>query len=372
MTHFAFRSPRSEAQFARVSSLVGVVLVIAIGCGKGKPLPGAGGPPAMPVQMQVAQPTNVEDTSEFVATLKSRNSTTISPLVDGVITKIFVKSGDRVDAGTALMQIDPLKQQATVGSQEGARAAQLANLRYAREQYQRTSKLFADGVVSKQELDSAQSALDAAQEQLNALDANVREQQVQLRYYKVDASADGVVGDIPVHVGDHVTPATVLTTVDQPGKVEAYISVPVEHAPDLKMGLPVRMLGSDGKPVADGHVSFISPRVDDQTQTILVKALMDDSKYPLRTQQFARTQVVWRSHPGVTIPVLAVSRVNGQYFAFFAEGKDGSMVAHQRQLQLGDIVGNDYVVESGMKPGDKLITSVLQFLADGAPVTPKA
>ena len=73
-----------------------------------------------------------------------------------------------------------------------------------------------------------------------------------------------------------------------------------------------------------------------------------------------------------SFPVLAVSRVNGQYFAFFAEGKDGSMVAHQRQLQLGDIVGNDYVVESGMKPGDKLITSGLQFLADGAPVTPKA
>ena len=247
-----------------------------------------------------------------------------------------------------------------------------ANLRYAREQYQRTSKLFADGVVSKQELDSAQSALDAAQEQLNALDAQVREQQVQLRYYKVDASAEGMVGDIPVHVGDHVTPATVLTTVDQPGKVEAYISVPVEHAPDLKMGLPVHMLDPDSKPVANGHVSFISPRVDDQTQTILVKALMDDSKYPLRTQQFARMVVVWRSRPGLTIPVLAVSRINGQYFAFFAEGKDGGLVAHQRQLQLGDIIGNDYVVQGGMKPGDKLITSGLQFLADGAPVTPKA
>src|SRR5205823_1251599 len=114
------------------------------------------------------------------------------------------------------------------------------------------------------------------------------------------------VGDIPVHVGDHVTPATWLTTVDQPGKVEAYISVPVERAADLKMGLPVRMLDSGGKPAAEGHVSFISPRVDDQTQTILVKALMDDSKYPLRTQQIARVLVVWRSHPGLTIPVLAV------------------------------------------------------------------
>lgn len=348
-----------------------IAILAAVGCNKGKASQPPGGPPPMPVAMQVEQPSSVEDTSEFVATLKSRNSTTISPLVDGVITKIFVKSGDRVAAGAALMQIDPLKQQATVGSQEGARAAQLANVRYAREQYQRTRKLYADGVVSKQELDNAQAAIDAAQEQLNSLDAQVREQQVQLHYYKVDAPTAGVVGDIPVHVGDHVTPATLLTTVDQPGAVEAYISIPIERAPDLKMGLPVRMLDPDSKTVAEGKVSFISPRVDDQTQTVLVKAALDESKFPLRTQQFARVVLVWRSRPGLKIPVLSVSRINGQFFAFFAEGKDGALVARQRQVQLGDIVGNDYVVLGGVNPGDKLITSGTQFLADGAPVAPK-
>src|SRR5579864_7174519 len=256
----------------RNMALLAIGVLISTGCNKGKASQPQGGPPPMQVEMQVAQPSSVEDTSEFAATLKSRNSTTISPLVDGVITKIFVKSGDRVAEGAPLMQIDPLKQEATVGSQEGARAAQEANLRYAREQYQRTTKLYADGVVSKQELDNAQAALDAAQEQLKALDAQVREQQVQLHYYKVDATSAGVVGDIQVHVGDHVTPSTLLTTVDQPGTIEAYIPVPIERGPDLKLGLPVRMLDSDNKTVADGHISFISLRVDDTTQTILAKA----------------------------------------------------------------------------------------------------
>src|SRR2546425_6307957 len=90
-------------------------------------------------------------------------------------------------------------------------------------------------VVSKQSLDEAQTALEAVEAQVKALEAQVREQQVQLHYYGVLAPTSGVVGDIPVRVGDRVTPSTLLTTVDQPGDLEAYIKVPVERARELRL-----------------------------------------------------------------------------------------------------------------------------------------
>src|SRR6266849_7916544 len=147
----------------------------------------APGSSAMPVKVQVAQATAVNDSTDYVATLKSRDSAVIMPQVEGQITQIYVHSGDRVSAGAPLMQIDPAKQQATVNSQEDTRAAQEANLKWAKQQYERASTLYSAGVASKQELDQAKAALDAAQAQMRALDANVREQQVQLHYYRVAA-----------------------------------------------------------------------------------------------------------------------------------------------------------------------------------------
>jgi RND family efflux transporter MFP subunit len=340
-----------------------------LGCGtKQSAKPAGAGGQAMPVQMLVAQPQSVNDTTEYVATLKSRSSTTISPQVDGQITHINVKSGDRVAAGTLLMVIDPLKQQATVGSQEASRASKEANLRYASQQLERVKKLYAAGVVSKQDLDQAQTAYDAANADLRALDAQVREQQVQLQYFHVKALTAGIVGDIPVHVGDRVTPTTVLTTIDQPGDLEAYVDVPVEKSPQLSMGKLVEIIDAQNNVIAESRITFISPQVNDQTQTILIKARINQSKVPLRTAQFARARIVWGTRKQVLIPVLAVSRINGQFFAFIAEGNDNKMVARQRRLQLGELIGNDYVVLQGVNPGEKIITSGLQFLADGAPV----
>src|ERR1039458_2750144 len=190
----------------------------------------ANGPAGMPVKVQEARAIPVNDASEYVATLKSRDSAVIMPQVEGQVTKIFVHSGEAVGAGAPLMEIDPLKQQATVKSQESSRAAQQANLSWAKQQYERAQGLYSAGVVSKQDLDQAKSAMDAAQAQMESLDAPVREQEVQLHYYKVVAPWGGIVGDVPVRVGDRVTTATQLTTVDKPGSLEVYVYVPIEHS----------------------------------------------------------------------------------------------------------------------------------------------
>ena len=193
-----------------LSALAGALLaalLLATACGNSKAAK-AGGPQAMPVQVRTARTQKVDDTTDYVATLKSRDSAVVMPQVEGIITQIFVHSGDHVGDGAPMMQIDPAKQQATVKSQEDARAAQLAQVKWAQQNYDRVSGLANAGVVSKQDLDQARATLDAAQAQLQSLGAQVNEQQVQLHYYKVVAPRAGIVGDVPVRVGDRVVTTT--------------------------------------------------------------------------------------------------------------------------------------------------------------------
>jgi multidrug efflux pump subunit AcrA (membrane-fusion protein) len=112
----------------------------------------------------------------------------------------------------------------------------------------------------------------------------------------------------------------------------------------------------------------VAPRVDDATQTVLVKSALREIPPSLRLQQFVRARIVWRSTPGLTVPVTAVSRISGQYFCFVAEQGPNGLVAHQRPIQVGELVGNDYVITGGLKPGDKVITAGIQKIGDGAPV----
>lgn len=339
------------------------------GGGEGQTAQGA---PALPVKVQIVQAAPLDETTEYVATLKSRDSAVVMPEVEGRITDIYVHSGDHVSAGVPLMQIDPRKQEATVASQEQIRDAQQANVAWAQQQFDRTNGLYKAGVVSKQDLDQAQTALDNAKAQLQSLDAQVKQQQVELHYYKVVAPRDGIVGDVPVRVGDRVTTSTQLTTVDQPGALEAYVYVPIERSGQLRMNMPVQIVDADGKTLADSRISFISPQVDSTTQSVLVKATISNNRDRLRNAQFIRARVVWQERQAPRVPVLAVSTIGGQYFAFVAESENGKIVARQKQLQLGEMIGNDYVVLGGLKAGDKVVVSGTQFLTDGAPVTPQA
>ena len=357
----------------RLCALLAVVCfaAIAAGCGQ-KQAAGNEEPPAVAVKTAVILPVPISESSEYLGTLKSRHSVVLNPQVEGQITNIFVRSGDRVKAGTALMQIDPIKQQATLGSQEAARAAQEASVHFAQIQWERSQKLFDAGVISKQDYDQARTNLETAQHQLKSLESQVQQQQAELHYYRVNAPTDGFVGDIPVRVGDRVTNTTTLTTVDQPGPLEIYVNIPVERSKDLKMGQKVQLLDSQGKIAGETQIDFISAQVDNNTQSVLVKATVKNTSDTLRTSQFARTRVIWSVHDGPVIPVLAVQRINGQYFAFIVEGSGKSQVAHQKILALGEMVGNNYAVLNGLKSGDRVVIEGAQNLVDGASVTEAA
>jgi RND family efflux transporter MFP subunit len=350
-------------------AVVAAALPAAAACRGGEAAPGPpAGPPPAPVQLATLQEVPVPETTEYVATLRAIRSTSVKPQVDGHIRRIFVASGDLVAAGAPLVLIDPDRQRAAVESAEAALAARRADLDYARQQLARMKDLFAQRVVSQAELDQAETAVKTAEAALEAASAQLRQSRVQLEYYQVVAPTAGIVGDIPVRVGDRVTPDTVLTTVDSNDRLELYIPVPGERAAALRAGLPVQVLDEDGSPLAEVAISFVSPRVDPGTQSVLAKAVVASPGGRLRSNQFVRARITWATRPGLVVPVLAVLRLNGQPFVFVAEEQQGQLVARQRAVRLGPITGDRYTVVEGLAPGDRVVVSGVQRLGDGAPI----
>lgn len=325
---------------------------------------------ALPVKVQTIDLAPVPRQDEYVATVKSRSSASIQPQVDGSLMRILVKSGDLVRTGQLLMTIDPLKQQATVDQQRSTEAQKKAIYEYNQLELERQRGLYQGGVTSKQNYDYAIQALDNSKADWDAAKASVATQERQLAYYNLRAPFDGIVGDIPVHVGDYVSPQTLLTTVDKNAKLEAYIYIPTERASEIRMGLPVEIVTSTGELIEKSKIDFISQQVDNALQGILVKAPIHAPLDRFRHAQLVKARVIWSTAPAPTVPVLAVTRIGGQSFVYVVGSSDKGTVAKQRAVVLGDTVGNDYAVSAGLKPGDKVIVSGIQFLIDGAPIQP--
>jgi len=320
---------------------------------------------AAPVEILTLSEKPVEQTSEFVGTTKSRRSNTVQSQMEGFLLKINVKSGDRVAPGTVLFEIDATSQLAAVASMESMRAARESDVTFARQQAERAKQLLKVGAMSQQEHDLAQAQLRGAEALLKAIDEQIKQQKNEWSYSRVTAATAGVVGDIPVRVGDRITRATLLTTLEDNSGLELHLNVPVQEAPRLKLGLPVQLLDEAGQPMGTERIAFISPSVDD-AQTVLVKTPV--SRPGLRSDQFVRARIVWTTGPGLTVPIVAVSRISGQFFVFVAESANGGLVARQRPVVVGPLTGNDYLVTSGLKAGDRVIVAGVQKIGDGAPV----
>jgi RND family efflux transporter MFP subunit len=338
------------------------------GCKPAAPPPPA--PQAMPVQVAPVTLSPVPISDTYVATIKSRRSSTMQPQVDGNLVKIFVKSGDVVKAGEVLMRIDPLKQVASVQSQQGTQAQKKAVYDYNKIEVERQRKLYEAGVVSRDTYEQANQAYENSKGDYESNAALTDTQKQQLAYYDIRAPFNGVVGDIPVHLGDYVSPTTLLTTVDENADLEAYIYIPTERASLVRKGLPVQILDTAGNVVVKSTIDFLSPQVDNGLQSILAKADIPRTAQMLRNQQLVKARVTWSTAPAPTVPVLAVSTVGGQTFVFVATPKGDGFVAHQVPITVGETVGNTYPVLGGLQPGQKVITSGLQFLQEGAPVKP--
>jgi RND family efflux transporter MFP subunit len=350
------------------------------GCQKDQPKAAkAAGMQAMPVKTVPVSLQPVAQSSEYMATVKSRRSATILPQVSGLLTGISVHSGEHVKAGQVLMTIDPRQQQATVAAQTATERQKKATYDYDNIELERQKKLFAAGVTSRDALDKAQQDYDNAKADYEAARGTREMQEQTLSYYTVRAPFDGVVGDIPVHVGDYVSPAmaangiagTGLTTVDQGGDLEAYIYIPTERASEVHQGLNVELYDTSGKLLEKTTIDFVSPQVDPTLQGILAKAPVHRSPEIMRNAQLIKAKVIWSTKPLPVVPVLAVTRLGGQTFVYVAKKQpNGQFIASEMPVTVGDAVGNAYSITSGLNEGDQVVVSSTQFLVNGMPVTP--
>ena len=376
-------------------------------------------PPGVKVKLATVETGTLEESSDLIASLQSRRSVTLQPRIQGQVSQIFVRAGDQVALGRPIMQVDAAEQQAaasgisaaaqaataevenarsTLRSLQAERLSNLSDVKLNQQDYQRYSSLASQGAVSRQTQEQYNNRLQAARASLGSINAqiqaqqavvsqaekallqaqaNIKEQQVQLQYYRITAPLTGRVGDIPVKVGDFVNTSTPLTTITQNRPLEVNISVPIERSPQLRLGMPVEIMNAQGQRVGTSKVFFISPNVTNDTQSVLIKSLFDNSRDELRADQFARARVIWNQRPGVLIPTTAVSRLAGETFVYVAQTKAQSpqgqpqLIARQKSVKLGEIKGNNYQVIEGIQPGEKIVVSGILNLKDGAPIIPE-
>ena len=230
---------------------------MAAGCQK-KPAaaPAGAGMQGLPVQTVAVTLSSVPQSSEYMATIKSRRSATLQPQVDGRLTEIRVRSGDHVQAGQLLIAIDPLHQQASVDSARATERQKKALYDYNTVEIERQRKLFEAGITSREVFEQAQQAYDNTKADYEASVAQRKTQEEQLAYYSIRAPFAGVVGDIPVHLGDYVSSSTMLTTVDENKDLEAYIYIPTERAGQVRQGLDVDLAGHQRQSAGEDEDRF--------------------------------------------------------------------------------------------------------------------
>ena len=362
--------PRGLSRGTRRSvSLAAAVLMGAAassGCHGAEAKPQAAPPLPVTVLRLAEKPINDED--EYLASLTSRRSITLYSQVNGYIRKIPQKPGDRVNQGALLIEIDPGQQPSTLKSLAATLETRKATRDFAVHNDERSKNLVASGLLSDLEYQQRRSQRAAAEADVKVAEAQVQAQSDLLRYYRIIAPSDGTVGDVPVKIGDYVTPQTRLTSVDQDNLVEAYVYVPINKAPSIKPETKVALVGEDGQLICEEKPSFVSPQVNVDTQTVLVKTICPNDGR-LRTAQVLKARMIWTRRAGLTVPTVDVTRQAGQYFVFVVEpGPEGALVARQKPITVGAIQGNEFVVTGGLSPGVEIVGSSIQKIHDGSPI----
>jgi RND family efflux transporter MFP subunit len=234
--------------------------------------------------------------------------------------------------------------------------------------------------ASQADLAEAEAALQQAQASANLANE-------ELQNARVVAPFAGTVGDIPVKIGDFVETSDELTSVTQNQSLELELAIPIERRSQLRLGTRVELTDAQNKPLGTGQISFISPTVAANAQSILAKAAFNNSQGQLLDRQYVKAKVIWQEGPGVLVPTAAISRLGGQTFVFVAEEPEPAarvsseeappqpeqptLVAEQRLVELGSLQGNNYQVLEGLQPGERIVTSGILNLSDGVPITPQ-
>lgn len=383
--------------------VAGAVAVGALtGCSSNKEkVPGAtptGAPGgAMPVGVVTVEQRDVPLTGEWVGTLDGYVNAQIQPQVSGYLIRQLYREGSPVAKGQVLFQIDPRPFQAAleqaqgqVGQAQGQLGQAQAQLGLAQINVKRDTPLAEQRAIAQSQLDNdKQQALQAeagvrqANAQISAAEATVASAKLNLGFTQVRSLISGVAGQATTQVGNLVSPQSVLTAVSQLNPIKVYFSISdteylslVKEAQagggDLLKGsarLPLSLTLANGtKFPGTGHVVFVDRQLNQQTGAIRIAAAFPNPGNVLRPGQFARvranTQVV---QGALLVPQVAVQELQGIY-QVYTVGPDNKV--HIENVQLASQYGDQWIVKSGVQPGQRIIVDNLQKLKEGVPVSP--
>ncbi|MGA1622596.1 MAG: efflux RND transporter periplasmic adaptor subunit [Synechocystis sp.] len=215
-----------------------------------------------------------------------------------------------------------------------------------------------------------------AQAQVAQAIAQVKTLETRLAKTNVTAPFTGIVGYIPVQTGEYVEAGTTLTNLTENKQLDLQLAVPLAQSGKLRPGLTVQILDPQENPLATGTVSFVSPDVDSDGQSVLAQATFQNQAGQLLNRQLVQARIIWDQSPGLVVPTAAVTRIGGEAFVYVVETGtnqdtgEAELTAQQKSVALGSLQGNNYQILSGLQPGDKVITAGLLKIQDGAVVRP--
>ncbi|KFF19454.1 efflux RND transporter periplasmic adaptor subunit [Flavobacterium hydatis] len=328
------------------------------------------------------QDVNVE--SEYTGQTYGQSDIQINPRVDGIITSLNFKEGAFVTKGQLLYSIDPLPYNAKVAEAEGTLAESQARLAKTKSDLDMIAPLAKINAVSQRELISAKSAYNASQAQIKASQASLENSRIELGYCQILAPISGLIGISKVRVGDYVRPgaASVLNTISDLGDVRVRFTMSEQEFLRLfrefnKPGSALKGSGaivslklSDGSTYPEtGKVSFADRQIDPSTGAITFEASFTNPDKLLRPGQYVKIGLLTDVRKNaIVIPQRAVIEVQGIYQVYVL-GKDNKV--NMQIVKPGPSVKDGYVIEDGLKPGDKIAMGGTSLLKNGSVITPK-
>jgi membrane fusion protein (multidrug efflux system) len=350
-----------------------LAVFVLVSCGKKEEKPAQQGPPAVNVTLEEVKATDAVYHDEYPSTITALNQIELRPQVTGFVTGIHFKDGARVKKGQLLYSIDAQLYSANYDQAVANLNVQLANVARAQKDADRYHELEKNDAVAKQLVDNADAALEVAKKQADAAKAGISAANTSVRYTKVFAPFDGVIGISLVKVGAAVTAGqTVLNTVSSDKQLavdfnvdqkEIYRFTNLLKNSNAKDSTFTLALGSDIYP-HPGKLLLIDRAVDPQTGSIKTRLTFPNPDNRLITGMTATVRVLNNASKGaVMIPYKAVTEQLGEFFVYVAG--DSSKVS-QRKLVLGEPIGPNIIVKDGLKPGEKIAVEGVQNLREGS------
>jgi RND family efflux transporter MFP subunit len=373
-------SPRFSRIWFNSIVLITIVTVFA-GCSKSGTEGLTSGPPEVLVTEPVQQ--DIPVVREWIGSLDGSVNADVRARVSGYVISQNYKEGTVVKQGDLLFQIDPSVYEAAVEQAKAGLAQAQANQLQTEQTEQRETQLFEQKVESAQNRDNAVQSNTAAKAAVKAQEATLRQAELNLEFTKITAPISGVVGIANPGIGDLVGPgdANPLATVSTVDPIKVYFQISEQdylkvaqdraEANGTNPGWPppVQIILADGTLYPrQGKFSAVDRQVDNQTGTIRLAALFPNPDNILRPGQFVRVRVTVRTlHGALLVPQRAVNEMQTS-FELAVVGADNK--AEIRTVKVGERVGSLWVVEDGLKPGERVVVEGLQKVRDNEPVKP--